>query len=181
LPFAAREAAAQGFVSPFIGTTLTSPTPKGSSSKAGYGVAFGNAGKIVGFDTEFAYFPELLDTAANSLAKSKVVTFSADTLIGPKINTTKVYGAIGFGNLWLNVQSAQSVILPNPASISSNYFAFNVGGGAMGFFSQHFGVRGDLRYFKAFGFDISAAETNGNLSLNKFDFWRGTIGLAIKF
>ena len=62
--FAAHDAAAQGFVSPFIGTTLTSPSDRGSSTKPGYGVSFGSVGQVVGFDTEFAFYPEVIDNSA---------------------------------------------------------------------------------------------------------------------
>src|SRR4026209_1574786 len=83
--FAAHDAASQGFISPFIGTTLTSPTETGSSTKPGYGVSFGAVGRIVGFDSEFAYYPEVIDNAANAIAKSRVISISAGPLIGPTI------------------------------------------------------------------------------------------------
>src|SRR5580700_2873698 len=113
----ARDAAAQGFINPFVGTTLTSPSAKGSSSKPGFGVAFGSVGKVFGFESELAYYPEVLDNAANALAKNKVITFSGNTLIGPTIGPIKAYGAFGFGDLYLNVTSLSSVVIPNPASI----------------------------------------------------------------
>ena len=81
--FAACDAAAQGFVSPFVGTTLTSPTSTGSSTKRGFGVAFGSLGKIAGFETEIASYPEVIDNSANALAKNKVISFSGGTLLGP--------------------------------------------------------------------------------------------------
>ena len=179
--FAARDASAQGFISPFIGMTLTSPSPSGSSSKPGFGVALGTLGGIVGFETDIAYFPELLDNSASGLAKNRVFTFSGNTLIGPMIGPVKAYGAIGAGDLLLNVQSLSSVVIPNPTSTTSNYFMFNVGGGVMGFFNNHLGVRGDLRYYKAYGFDLAATQTSGQLVLDHFDFWRASIGLAAKF
>ena len=175
----AREGAAQGFINPFVGTTLTSPSTRGSRSKPGFGVAFGALGTILGAESEIAYYPEVLDNTANALAKSKVVTFSGNTLIGPTIGPVTAYGAFGLGGLYLNVTSA-SALIPNPASISSTYFAFNVGGGVMGFFTSHLGVRGDLRYYRAFGFKIADVEGAG-LSLDRFDFWRAGIGLAAKF
>ena len=177
---AARDAAAQGFVSPFVGTTLTSPSPSGSRSKPGFGIAFGTLGKIVGFDTEIAYYPEVLDNTTNALAKNRVLTFSGDTLIGPTIGRVKAYGAIGFGNLHLNVTSLRSAIIPNPASISSNYFTFNAGGGVAGFFTTHLGMRGDLRYYRAYGFDVTDLQSTG-ITLDRFDFWRASVGLAAKF
>jgi opacity protein-like surface antigen len=128
------------------------------ASKMGYGVAFGSLGNIVGFETEFSYFPELLDNDAEALSKSKGVTFAASTLIGPTIHRIKPYGAIGAGTIYLNVANLSSIVVPNPESVSNTYFALNIGGGVGAFFSSHFGVKGDLRYFKAYGFDLNDFE-----------------------
>jgi hypothetical protein len=178
--FVANDAAAEGFINPFVGTTLTSPSPSGSKSKAGYGFALGGVGKVVGGETEFAYYPEVLDNTANNLAKNKVFTLSASTLVGVLAGPVKVYGALGFGDLHLYGSSLSSAIIPHPEDISTNYFTYNVGGGVMGFFSSHFGVRGDLRYYRSFGFKESDVQGAG-LALDKFDFWRGDIGLAVRF
>jgi opacity protein-like surface antigen len=178
--FAAHDAAAQGFINPFVGTTLTSPSSTGSSTKPGFGVAFGGLGKIAGFETEIAFYPEVIDNSANGLAKSKVISFSAGALLGPTMGSTKPYFAIGAGNLHLNVTGISSVVVPNPESISNNYFTFNTGGGVIGFFTDHLGARGDLRYYRAFGIKIDDLE-NAGLALDKFNFWRASFGLAIKF
>lgn len=71
-------------------------------------------------------------------------------------------------------------MIPNPASISTNYFAVNAGGGVMGFVAPHLGVRADLRYFRAYGFKLTDLETAG-LALDRFDFWRASVGIAVKF
>jgi hypothetical protein len=180
LVFAAHEAAAQGFVSPFVDTTLSSPSATGSSSKPGFGIAFGSVGKIVGAETEIGYQPQLIDNSANGLAKSRVITFSGNTLIGPTVGHIKAYGAVGVGDLYLNVSRLSSIVIPNPASISTNYFTVNVGGGVMGFFTDHLGVRADVRYFRAYGFKITDLQTAG-LALDRFDFWRASVGFAAKF
>jgi opacity protein-like surface antigen len=177
---AARSAAAQGFVNPFVGTTLTSPSQTGSATKPGFGIAFGGLGAIVGGETEIAYYPQVIDNAANGLAKSRVFTFSGGVLLGPTIGRVKPYAALGAGDMYLNVTRLSSLVVPDPNSISTNYFTFNVGGGVMGFFTEHLGVRGDLRYFRAYGFNVADLQTTG-LSLNHFDFWRASIGLAAKF
>ena len=177
---ATHDAAAQGFVSPFVDTTLSSPSATGSSSKAGFGMSFGNIGKIVGFETEIGYQPEVIDNSANALAKSRVFIFSGDVLVGPTIGRIKAYGAVGGGNLNLNVSRVSTLVIPDPESISNNYFTFNVGGGVMGFFTDHLGVRGDLRYFRAYGFKIDDLQNVG-LALDRFDFWRAGIGFVAKF
>lgn len=178
---ASRDAAAQGFfVSPFVGTTLTSPTSTGSSTKPGYGVAFGGLGKFVGGETEIAYYPEVIDNSANGLAKNRVLSFSGTTLIGPTIGRVRPYAALGAGDLHLNVTGLASALVPNPTSISNDYFSFNVGGGVMGFVTKHVGLRGDLRYFRAFGIKVEDLQ-NAGLSLDHFNFWRATFGVVGKF
>jgi hypothetical protein len=178
--FAAYDAAAQGFISPFVGTTLTSPSTSGSSTKPGFGVAFGSVGRIVGAETEFAFYPEVIDNSANALAKSRVISISGGPLIGPTIGRVKPYVALGAGNLNLNVTSIASIVVPNPESISNNYFTFNAGGGVMGFFTDHLGVRGDLRYYRAFGIKFEDLAETG-LALDKFNFWRASFGIVAKF
>ena len=176
----AGDAAAQGFINPFVGTTLTSPYPGGAHSKPGFGLAFGKIGEVVGLESEIAFYPELLDSAANALAKNRALTFSGNLLVGPTIGRAKVYGAAGAGDLHLNFTSLKSLVTPNPDSLSSDKFAINVGGGAMGFFNAHLGVRGDLRYYRAFGVDLADLEL-GRLNVTHFNFWRANIGLVAKF
>jgi opacity protein-like surface antigen len=106
--------------------------------------------------------------------------FSGGALIGPTVGRAKPYVALGAGDLHLNVTKLSSVVVPNPESISNNYFTFNAGGGLMGFFTNHLGVRGDLRYFRAFGIKVTDVEKNP-LALDHFNFWRASFGLAVKF
>ena len=176
----ARGAAAQIFVNPFVDTTLSAPSTSGSRSQPGFGIAIGNVGTVVGFETEFAYHPELFDNAANALAKSHVLTLAQNILVGPTIGRVKPYGAAGAGDLYLNVTRLSSVVVPSPESISTNYFTVNVGGGLMGFVTAHLGVRADLRYYRAYGFKLTDLQTAG-LALDRFDFWRAGVGVVAKF
>jgi opacity protein-like surface antigen len=178
---AAQKAEAQGFIiNPFFTTTLTSPSGSGGHTKPGVGVALGTNGKILGFETEIAYHPQIIDTALDG-SKSKVLTFSGDLIIGPTIGHVKGYGAVGAGDLHLNFKSVSSLAATDVDSLASNYFTFNVGGGAIGFVTDHLGIRADLRYLRAYGIDFAALEAAENLSLKHFDFWRLNIGLAAKF
>src|SRR5262245_27836044 len=92
---APRNAAAQSFfLSPFIDTTLTSPSGSGGASKPGFGISFGKMG-IVGAETEISYHPQILDNDANALAKSHVFMASESVIVGPRIANVKPYGTIG--------------------------------------------------------------------------------------
>jgi opacity protein-like surface antigen len=182
--FAPRGAAAQQpsfFISPFVDTTLTSPSGSGGSSKAGFGVSFGTVGRIIGAETEITYHPQIIDNDANALAKSHVLTFAENILIGPTIGRVKPYGTIGGGDLHLNFTSLSSVAGTTPESISNNYFTLDYGGGVAYFFNKHVGARGDLRYYRAYGLNFDELESSGGLKFNKFDFWRASIGAEFTF
>ena len=81
----ARGASAQVFVNPFVDTTLSSPSTGGSTSQPGFGIAIGNVGHVVGFETELSYHPSLIDNSANALAKNRVLSLSGGLLLGPTI------------------------------------------------------------------------------------------------
>ena len=177
---APRGAAAQSFfISPFVDTTLTSPSGSGGNSKAGFGVSFGTLGRIVGAETEITYHPQILDE--NALAKSHVLTFSENFLIGPTIGPVKPYGTIGGGDLHLNFTSLSSAASPTPESISNNYFTLDYGGGVAYFFNKRLGARGDLRYYRAYGLNFDELQSTGGLKFNKFDFWRASVGAEFMF
>jgi hypothetical protein len=178
--FSSTGAFAQGFINPFVATTVTSPSSVGSATKPGFGISLGGVGGFFGGETELTYYPNLIDNSANALSKSKVVTFSGNTLIGPKIGAVKVYGAFGAGDLYLNVTSASSIVVPNPTSTSNNYFTFDAGGGVIGFFG-HLGLRADARYYKAYGFNTADIVQSGKLTLDNFNFWRLGGGIVLKF
>jgi opacity protein-like surface antigen len=179
-----RGAAAQSFfISPFIDTTLSSPTGSGGSSKAGFGVAVGKLGKIVGFETEVTYHPQIIDNAANALAKSHVLTIAQNLVVGPTIGQVKPYAVFGGGDLHLNVTSAKSLADPSLEGISNNYFTIDYGGGVAYFFNKNVAARGDLRYFRAYGLnldDLDNIETTG-LTFTRFNFWRLGMGATFLF
>jgi len=60
-------------------------------------------------------------------------------------------------------------------SSAGNDWGWNLGLGAMGFFNDHVGVRGDLRYLRTFSGNFIDGFDQGNLR-----FWRTSIGLVIR-
>jgi hypothetical protein len=63
-------------------------------------------------------------------------------------------------------------------AFTNNAFAFDAGGGLMVFFADHVGVRGDLRYVRTFDKIQFAPLQLNNVALQ---FWRGSIGLTLRF
>jgi len=58
---------------------------------------------------------------------------------------------------------------------------WNVGGGVYLFPAKHLGIRGDLRRFQTGDVTWKEIGSLGDLPLPKFDFWRATAGVTIKF
>lgn len=50
----------------------------------------------------------------------------------------------------------------------------------MGFFSDHVGLRGDVRYFRTLNRDDTDSGLDLGFDLGDFDFWRASIGLVIR-
>ena len=64
-------------------------------------------------------------------------------------------------------------------NVSNNDLGVDLGVGAMGFMTDHVGLRGDVRYYR----DLQNPTSDGDFTLatGKFDFWRGTVGLAFRW
>ena len=63
--------------------------------------------------------------------------------------------------------------------VSSNDFAVNFGGGVMAFFSEHVGVRGDIRYFRTLTDDDPGSGLD--FELGDLNFWKWDVGAAFRF
>ena len=63
-------------------------------------------------------------------------------------------------------------------SISRNDFGYTLGGGVMGYFTDHVGLRGDLRYFRNFQVD-DIDLTGVDFERGTFNFGRATVGAAV--
>ena len=64
-------------------------------------------------------------------------------------------------------------------SSSNNDFGWNAGAGVMGYFSDHFGLRGDVRYLRNLQ-NNSTSVTDINFDPGSFHFWRASIGVVIR-
>ena len=64
---------------------------------------------------------------------------------------------------------------PLSSSSHSNNLGFNAGAGVMGYFNDHVGLRGDMRYLRTLTGDVV-----NNLDLGGFHFWRLSAGLVLR-
>jgi opacity protein-like surface antigen len=174
---AATQARAQGFISPFVGYDFGGdagcPAVTNCEDKQlNAGVAIGSMGSFLGFEEDFGYAKDFFGTAPN--LSSNVLTLMSNLLIVPKIGPARPYVLGGVGLIKTHIELTPASLL----TTDNNAVGWDVGGGLMGFFSEHVGLRGDIRYFHAFQ-DIKVL--GFTLSDTKIDFGRASAALVLKF
>ena len=174
----AAPARAQGFVSPFIGYNFGGDSgcveiTNCEDKNLNWGVGVGALGSIFGGELEFAFVPNFFGEAAGS--DSSVFTLMGNFMLAPRFGPVQPYGTIGLGLIKSHAELSLSGLVQGDED--QNDFGWNVGGGMFIFFGDHFGIRGDIRYFHAF----SALEILGFNSDTKLDYGRFSGALAVKF
>jgi hypothetical protein len=93
------------------------------------------------------------------------------------------FGAITLRTGDLNLANPGTAV-QSTFSADDSQFAGNIGFGLMGF-AGNWGVRGDVRYFRAFeSSDFNADDTASAIAqsvLSGLDFWRANIGVAVRW
>jgi opacity protein-like surface antigen len=148
--------------------------------KIDYGASLTGMGAgALGFEVDFGYSPNFFETSTTGsgfqfTSKSNVTTLMGNLVVGAHSGGVRPYAVAGVGLLRTKVQDVGEVFDVN----TKNDFGLDVGAGVMGFFSNNVGLRGDVRYFRGFrGTDDNAT----GLTVGDFKFWRGSLGLSLKF
>ncbi len=140
--------------------------------------AGGMRGGIFGGEVDFGFAPNFFDEPADSSA----LTVMGNLLFGIPIGGTagkglRPYVSGGAGLIRTQIDT------PSGRDNASNMAGLNAGGGLIAFFSDHFGMRGDLRYFR----NLTKGTTPDDLGpidfgfdLGSFDFWRASIGFVVR-
>jgi len=95
-------------------------------------------------------------------------------MVVPKIGPVRPYVLGGIGLIKTHVELKPSSLL----TADNNNVGWNVGGGVMGFFGEHLGLRGDIRHFHSFQ---NLTLLGFTLSDTKLDFGRASAALIVKF
>ncbi|MCM3881128.1 MAG: porin family protein [Vicinamibacterales bacterium] len=163
----ASQAHAQGFISPLIGYDFGGDAgcpnvlENCEDAKLNISVSFGAIGSLFGFEEEFAYAPNFLGTASG--LSSSTLTLMSNVLFIPKLaGPVRPYVLAGLGLIKTKVDLTSASVL----TTDSNNLGWDVGGGLMVFVSDHFGLRGDLRYFHSFQDLTVLGITLGDAKLN---------------
>jgi hypothetical protein len=172
----ATEVRAQPFFSPFIGYDFGGDsgcqTLRGcEEKKTNFGISFGTIGAATAFEQEIAYAKNFFGSTTGE--SSSVLTIMSNIMIAPKIGPVRPYGLFGFGLMKTNVNLTPAAVV----SFTNNHFAWDIGGGLMVFFGEHFGIRGDIRHFHSF----QNLEIQGfALDNTKLDYGRASVAIVLK-
>ena len=62
--------------------------------------------------------------------------------------------------------------------LNRNDFGVDFGAGILGFFSDSVGIRGEFRYFRSLEDKVGGFP---DFEPDRFDFWRGSVGMVFRF
>ena len=181
-------ASADWLFTPFVGATFGGDAEVGGTGdnfknkferRLSYGATLGWMGAgVIGFEADFGYSPNFFRADDNSsnfnlIGDGNVTTLMGNLVIGAPLGAVRPYASGGVGLLKSKVDSPGQFL-----NASRNDLGYDLGAGVMGFFGGNVGLRGDVRYFRS----LQSNDPNGvDFSLGNFRFWRGTLGLTLKF
>ena len=169
-------AAADGFISPFIGFNYGGdsgcPTATNCENKhSNFGVSGGKLWAIGGAEFEFGYARDFFGKTPG--VDTNVLTLMGNVIVGPKLGFFRPFVLGGVGLIKSHVELTAGSLLD-----SSNNFGWDFGGGVMIMFGEHVGVRGDVRRFQSFQ---DQSILGFLLAEEKLSFNRATGGVVFAF
>ena len=169
------EARAEGYVTPWFAVNAVNQTDDGHG---GFGVTSGYmGGGIFGFEADVGYAADFFGPA--QFGDGYTITAMGNAILGIPIGGEHGGGIRPFvsGGLGLLRTHLEEGTLQN-LSRSTNEFAYNVGAGMMGFFSQHVGMRGEVRYVRA----LRDTDRGSGLEFDqgRLRFWRASAGVTFR-
>lgn len=174
LLWAPTQARAEGYVSPWAGVNFGNDQAEG---KMAFGLNAGYMGAgIIGGELDFGFAPNFYGESVDN----HVMTVMGNLIIGIPVGGTsgpgfRPYVTGGLGAIRTSIDSGVSGV----DRFTTNDLGFNVGAGVMGYLSDHFGLRGDVRYFRTLNNDSDDSDLI-DVDLGSFDFWRASIGIVIR-
>ena len=161
------DARADGYFSPWGGINFGSNIDNGRAA-VGANAGFMGAG-VLGAELAFGYSPSFFGTT-NDFGHNTVVDLMGNVVLGIPVGGThgaglRPYVSGGVGLIRTQIDHSNGIDL-RPIG-SNNDFGWDAGAGITGYMAQHFGLRGDIRYFK---------DTN----TTDLHYWRLSAGIVLR-
>jgi opacity protein-like surface antigen len=179
------QAHAEGYISPWVATNAGTGFDGNNlgrsfdNGRAGVGTQVGAMGKgIIGAELDFGWSPSFFGSTSD-FGNNSVIDVMGNIIVGLPIGGTRgsgirPYATAGLGLLRTQIDGGTIATV----SSSNNDFGWNAGAGVMGYFTDHFGLRGDVRYLRNLQNNSSGAVLD--FDPGNFHFWRASIGVVIR-
>jgi opacity protein-like surface antigen len=171
------QARADGFVTPWVGSAFGSNIQNGQAT---LGVSAGGmGGGIIGGEADFGWSPSFFGTKSD-FGSNTVMNLMGNIIIGIPVGGqhgggVRPYAVGGIGLIRSQIDGGSVAHV----SSSNNMFGWDAGAGVMGYFNEHIGLRGDMRYLRATS-DLKSGISSLDLNGNQLHFWRASIGVVFR-
>jgi opacity protein-like surface antigen len=185
LALAPVQARAEGYISPWVatnaGTGFNSNNLSGSfdNGRIGFGTQVGAMGKgIIGGELDLGWSPSFFGNTTD-FGNNSVFNLMGNVIVGIPVGGThgaglRPYATAGLGLIRTQIDGGTIATV----SSSNNDFGWNAGAGLMGYFSDHVGLRGDVRYLRTLQNNSNGAAIS--FDPGDFHFWRASIGVVLR-
>ena len=178
--FVPAPASAQGYVTAFVGGNFGGDSGVSldesidDTSRLNFGARLGVlGGGIFGGEIDIGYTPDFYGKGT-VFDSSGVLTVMGNLVVGLPLGPVRPYFLGGIG---LVRRTVTYVPGEGQGSVTDSRAAYSIGGGVNFFVSEHVGINADLRYFRNF----STGNSLVDLSDDKFNFARGSLGITFRF
>ncbi len=179
-------ASADGYFVPFVGANFGGEVGRPLSTAVRdrnivtFGAGFGTMGAgVFGVELDLGYTSKFYTDTNTVVSRNNLLTVMPALILGVPIGGQKGIGVrpyvvAGAGLIRRDVE------FNNLTSLSANDMGYTLGGGVMGFMSDHVGIRGDIRYFR--NFQVDEFSLSGvNFEQGTFNFGRASVGVILRF
>jgi hypothetical protein len=177
--YAPAPAYAEGYVSPWVSANAGTRFGDFDNGRAGFGVNAGGMGNgIIGGELDFGFSPSYFGTKS-IFGNNSVIDLMGNVIVGVPVGGTRGAGLRPFVTGGLGLIRTQVDGLDN-IDASNNMAGWNLGAGVMGYFNDHVGLRGDVKYLRSF------EDTNTGINIidfnqaGQFHFWRAAVGVVLR-
>jgi hypothetical protein len=181
-PSAAR---AEWLFTPSIGSTFGADTFGDKNRVMGFGIAAVDDDAF-GWEANVSVAPNFFDGTISQfdfVGSGNIATAMINALIsmqgaGRQRTSFRPYVTGGLGLMRMHVESDPA----DPFVTNEHEVGWNLGAGAIGFFGDYVGLRGDVRYLRSFqnGRPSWTRNVDVDIAPGTFDFFQATVGLTFR-
>ena len=176
---------AEGYVSPWVAANAGTRFGDFDNGRAGFGVNAGGMGKgVIGGELGFGFSPSFFGTK-NDFGSNSVIDLMGNVIVGVPLGGTRGAGIRpfltgGLGLIRTQIDGGTLTGVINNVSSSNNMARWNLGAGVMGYFNDHVGLRGDIKYLRGFEDMRTNVPVIDFNAPGQFHFWRAAVGVVFR-